>query len=132
MTDVRLELSKLQDEIRRVQMHPCNLTPSTASHWLKKLAEIENSLAAPQAPARLVVALSDGGETQDRVFTGLTSTVPMIVFVVDHREKARERLSVVRIEPLANTAELIEVVSDEVADYMQCNPELLKLISENC
>lgn len=126
------EVRKLLDEMRQAQGRTGGLPPSTLSHWLRKLTELENSLAASAAPARLVVAHRDEGEEPDRVLTVHASTVPMIVFVVDHREKARERLSVVRVEPLANTAELIEVVSDEVADYVQCNPELSELISKNC
>lgn len=129
---VEVELAILQKRIDGMRRGLEPVLPHYLAQISAKLEEIQNSLAAPAAPARLVLALSDSGEAQDHVLTGLMSTVPMIAFVVDHRKEARERLSVLKFESMANPAELIEVVSDEVAEYVQCNPELTKLISANC
>lgn len=98
----------------------------------KRFAELEKSLAGRVDPVRLVMSLADVDQVPDRAPVMLAATVETVVFVVDHRKHAGRRLAVFKVDPLADCAELIEVVSDEVADYVQCNPELIKLVSENC
>lgn len=125
------EVRKLREAMDRLVAagQPANL--ATMAGFAGRLKWLEDSLASKIAPAKLVIALHDtmpGLDQAAAVVMG--STVKVTVLVVDHRVEARERLFVLTSDPIDNPKEIVEVVSDEAAEYL--NTELTELIATNC
>lgn len=110
-----------------------SVLPGTALLIGEEIHRVKNSLAARLRPAKVVIALHDpvAGVDQKSV-TAVGSTVPVTMFVVDHRIHHQERLTVVSSAALGEPSEVIQVVSDEASEYLQQNAELQKHITENC
>lgn len=126
-------LHEMAEYLQRCSRKKESVTPEMARSVADQILRAKNSLAARTQPARLVIALNDqsaGVDQKPAVVVG--STVPVTMFVVDHRNHRTERLSVVLGSELGEPSEMLQVVSDEASEYLQQNAEWLKIITTNC
>lgn len=127
------EIRKLVAALDRLSAANESVQPSTLHALAGKLKWVADNLAPKIEPVRLVIALHDTAPGLDQnavVIAG--STAQVTVLVVDHRVEARERLFVVSEDPIDNPKEIVEVVSDEAAAYLQLHPELTETITKHC
>lgn len=126
-------LHEMVEYLQRCVRKKESVTPEMARSVADQILRAKNSLAARTQPARLVIALNDqtaGMDQKPVVVVG--STVPVTMFVVDHRNRQTERLTVVLGSELGEPSEMLQVVSDEASEYLQQNTELLKSITTHC
>lgn len=127
------EVRKLRENLDRLVASGEPAGPGILAALAGRAKWLEDSLASKIAPAKLVIALHDTAPGLDQASVAITgSTVKVTVLVVDHRVEARERLFVLTEDPIDNPKEIVEVVSDDAAEYLQLNPELTELITTNC